>query len=185
MIKVYRCHTGIIIVAKTVPDAIFLVDSHVTHLYGKKIFQYRLPYTPVIYVTGNSEDTGLGISVPYLIEAFFLDIRKIKPKIIVTKELSPFLPSQAADRFFPFLCNFIKDGIFKHCFPFVKLNDGDLGSLRVIAYLGNLNNRRIHPFGNNVWCNQPADCIFRGAGRDFAADHKPAVIVVHTSVIKL
>ena len=176
---------GVIIVAKTVPDTILLVDSHMTHLYGKKIFQYRLPYTPVIDVTGDSEDTGLGISVAYLIEAFFLGIRKIKPEIIVTKELSPFLPFQAADRFFPFLCNFIKDGIFKHCFPFVKLNDGDLGSFWVIAYLGNLDNRGIHPFLHNVWCNYPADCTFRGTGGNFTADHKPAVIVVHASVVKL
>ena len=67
MVVIHRCHACVVIVAQIMPYPVLFTHTHVTHLDRKEIFQYRLPYTTVINVAGNTEDRRSAAAVNNLV----------------------------------------------------------------------------------------------------------------------
>jgi len=69
MVRIHRCHQGIIHVAEVVPNAVSFVYAHVAHLHRQKIFQCGLPNMAVVNVVVNFKRFGFVIAVNNLLNA--------------------------------------------------------------------------------------------------------------------
>ena len=132
---VCRCHPGIVHVAAVVPYAVFLVDAHVAHLYGKEVFQYGLPYATGIYVIVDAEDRRYGGIVFNLVESRFLHIREVHLQIVVSQELAPIGRSDVLDHFLAVCVNADDLCRFLSIVTYIHFDDGFLVLGGMITYL--------------------------------------------------
>ena len=84
------CHQSIVHVASIMPDAVFFVHAHVTHLHGEEIFHHRLPHTAVIHIAGNAEQRRLRCAVIHTVESCLVYIAEVCLDILIPKEIAPF-----------------------------------------------------------------------------------------------
>ena len=139
MIIVNRSHPGIIHVAQSVPDAVFLVHPHVAHLNGKEVLDGRLPDIPFKNIIGNSERLRLFIAVLNIIQSLTCYFRKIKFQILVSQEGPPVfgfgLTQGSGSSVF---LNSHQYGCSESNFILVYLDNRHLILTGAITYLGNM-----------------------------------------------
>ena len=104
------CHACIVHVTSVVPNAIFLVDPHVTHLIRQEIFYHRLPYTTVKHGIVDSKYRRLHIAIAYLVESRSDNVREIETCILVAQKISPLVEWHGAYHFLAFRANVYEFG---------------------------------------------------------------------------
>ena len=132
---VCRCHLGIVHVAAVVPYAVFFVDAHVAHLYGKEVFQYGLPYATGIYVIVDAEDGRHGGIVFNLIKPRFLYICEVYFQIVIPQEFTPVGRSDVLDNLFAVGINADDLCRFLSVVTYIHFDDGFLVLSGMITYL--------------------------------------------------
>ena len=146
-------HTGIIHVAEIMPYPIFLVYPHVTHLDWKEVFQYRLPYTPVVNRFVDTEYGRERFAILDLVKTRLFYVGEIKAQIMVSQELSPGFRLFLHGQFLTIGSQAIELGLLDPVIPLVDLNDRFLRLVGMITHLRCLNNRLINPVLNDIGSN--------------------------------
>ena len=183
-------HQGIVEVAGVVPDAVLLSNAHVTHLHRQEVFHHGLPYATIVDVVGDAEHARPLQSIVYLIETGFGDIGEIGNEIAIAQEAAPVGGFHTADDVFAIGIDAHEAHHFRSCrlleaVAAVGLDDNAFRLLRQIAHLRSLDDGPVAPDVVDGRRDEPAHSTFRGALGNLAAKNKPAVVVVHATVVEL
>jgi hypothetical protein len=89
MVVIDRSHARIVEMAGSMPHAVAVVDAHVAHLHGEKVFQRGLPNVPLVHVRADLERFGLVGTVPDHVHARLLDACEVEMVVPVPQELTP------------------------------------------------------------------------------------------------
>ena len=184
MAQVHRSHTGIIHMTKVMPDTVFFVYPHMTHLDRQEVLQFRLPDATFINVFGNTEYRRNGFTVTNLIQTFFPDRRKVETEIVVPQEFTPFLYRSVQDKLFTCIRNFIKSRFTDLLITAIQFDHSHLRLIWMVTNLRGLYYRRIQPVFYYIRSDYPLDRVPGNTRRYLCPQNKPAVVMIHTSVIK-
>ena len=178
-------HQRIVHVAGVMPDAVFLSYPHMAHLDGQEVLDDGLPDASVVDIIGNAEYARLVVAVAHLIEPGFRHVAEISREVAVAQELSPDLRRHLADNGFPIGIDADELNIIHRSFALVCLDDDMLRLLRQIAHLRCLDDGGVSPRLIDGGRDEPADGSLRNPRRNLTAKHKPAVVMVHATVVEL
>src|SRR5579871_5073445 len=89
MIGVCRRHTSIVHVAEAMPHAVFIIHTHVAHLYGQKIFECGLPYITCIHTIADLEWFCCISAINYFIHSRLSDLCEIELQIMIAEKIPP------------------------------------------------------------------------------------------------
>ena len=71
------------------PDAVFLVDAHMTHLYRQVVLQHRLPGVPSVHFFVYPEGVGFYVAVGEQVQSGLGHFAEIKRQVLVAQKIAP------------------------------------------------------------------------------------------------
>ena len=180
----FFCHKRIVEVTGIVPNLIFFVNPHVAHLHRQEILYNRLPHTTFVNIAVDFENHRLAVFVNNLVKSGLFDGRKIKGQVIISQIFTPHNRMLSKNRHFTIGSDFQEFSLGDRIVATIGFDNCPFGLVRKIADLRSLHHRGVEPIFFGVRSNFPTQHLASFSGRQLAAQHKPAVVVIHTSVVK-
>ena len=167
------------------PGAIALGDVHVVHVDRHPHVGGGIGYL-VVDMGIDQEIVGLRIAILDVIHTRFLHLREVELHIIIFKIGSPFLDSTLEGLLRRTVgLDAHQRGRGLHTVVLVEFDHSHLRLLGDIADLREADIGLADPIGDGMRLHRPGDHLTRLSLRQHAAQHEPAVLGEHTSVVEL
>ena len=179
-----RCLQIAFLEGLAVPGAITLGDVHVVHVDGHPHVGGGIGDL-VVHMRIDEEVVGLGVAILDVIDTWLLDAREVELHIIIFKVGSPGLDVACEG----YLRRTVVLDTHELCCSLylvllVELDDGHLGLLGGIAYLRDADIRFTDPARDGIGLYGPGNHLTRLSLRQYTAQHVPAVLGEHTTVVE-